>query len=653
MKYIICYGLILITLRSQAQETVKRAFGDISKEELKMSECSFDSQADAMVLFDIGTSKFFKTSSAFNIKFTRHKRIKIFEESGREHATVRVPYYVIPNDRKEKVKSIKAFTYNEVNGSLVKKELDPSTIYDERINENWYQKKFVFPDVQEGSVLEYEIELITPFTFNLPDWEFQSKIPSSYSEYKVYMIPFFEYVSLIQGVDSLHVFQTKKGEKKMNELGVSYNYYISRYGLKNIEAFKDESYITSSNDYIKKIDFQLAKIYYPDGRIEERITTWKSLRKELLEHYDFGKYIKRSKSFAKKIMEEEIDLAGLDEDQKIKRIVEYVKSNFLWNGSYRKYSSQNPKELIKNRSGSSADINLFLVALFLAANIHADPMILSTRSHGKIHLGYPFSNSTNYTVVYLQDASITVDGTQKTLDYDLIPTYCINEYALLVDRSKEDKWFEIKYTAPSTEVSNISLKLDPKLLVARAKIESSSNFFKAYNYRKSYGNSEEKIKNKLSNSFEEVNSVSISGYTDSSKPYKLGYEAEFDLERLGDYIVFNPLCDLPMNKNPLALEERTYPVDFIYPYKNSYRVKISLPNKYELSKLPENVLVDNNVISLSAIYSFDPKTHTVLIKAGYEFKKAVYLQKDYKELRASIDTIVDTMNRKLHLTKEK
>ncbi|MEM7107574.1 MAG: DUF3857 and transglutaminase domain-containing protein [Bacteroidota bacterium] len=653
MKSIIYCGLIVIAISSQAQEVGKKAFGDISIEEFKISECSFDTQADAMVLFDIGTSKFFKTAGAFNINFTRHKRIKIFKESGREHATIRIPYYVIPKDRKEKVKSIKAFTYNEVNGSIVKKELDQSTVYDEQIDDNWYQKKFVFPDVQEGSILEYEVELITPFTFNLPDWEFQSEIPAKYSEYKVYMVPFFEYVSLIQGIDSLHVFHTRKGEKKMNELGVSYNYYISRYGMKDIEAFHDESYITSSNDYIKKIDFQLAKIYYPDGRIEERITTWKSLRKELLEHNDFGKYIRRSKSLAKKIIEEEIDLTGLDQDQKIKHIAEYVKNSYLWNGYYRKYSSQNPKELIKSRNGTSADINLFLVALFRAANIPADPVILSTRSHGKIHLGYPFSYSTNYTVVYLKDAAIMVDGTQKILDYDLMPTYCINEYALLVDDSEDDKWFEIKYTTPSTEVLNISLTLDPQSLVAKAKIQSSSNFFKAYNYRKSYGNGTERIKNKLSDIFNEVSTIRVSGYTDASAPYKLDYEALLDLEQWGDYISFSPLCGLPMRENPLTFEERTYPVDFIYPYKNSYLVRVDLPDKYEILTVPENVFIDNDVISLTAIYTVDLKSRKLLVKAGYEFKKAIYLPKDYTKLRSNIDTIVDTMNRKLHLTEKK
>lgn len=653
MKSLKLITLLFMSASLQAQNADKREFGEISKNEIGMTHCDFDSSATAVVLFDVGESRFMRTKDGFGIKFTRHKRIKILHESGRNHAIIDIPFFINDDGRKEKLKNIEAFTYNMDNGELKKQPLDPSTIYEEQISQKWHQKKFVFPNVQKGSILEYKYDLITPFIFNLNDWEFQSRIPTIYSEYKVFMIPFYAYVNVLQGIDSLDVKSSVEGKKKFEDFGIEYRYYIHTFAERNIEAFRDESYITSRDDFIKKIDFQLATIYYPDGRTEDRLTTWKSLRDELLDHFDFGKYLKKSRSHAKRLINEKIDIKALTNEEKIKTIVEYVKNNFTWNGFYTKYSSKSPKDFITSKNGNAADINLFLIALLNEGGIAAEPMILSTRNHGKIKLYYPFHHTTNYVVAYVKsDRNFITDATQNTLDYDLVPTYCINDYGLLVNKEKEDKWMSIKYSASSDQEIKISISIDAPDLMANLDFSSSSTFFRAYEQRKAFGSNIEKIRESYSGKFDEINAVSIKDYSNTSLPYSFTFEAKRELEQLGAYIAISPFMDLPIAKNKLIMEERSYPVDFIFPYRNSYEVHVHIPDGYKITKIPDDTRIDNACILLQSKYIYDANLNKVSIEAFYEFKEAVYQPDQYKELRESINHIVKTMNKKIYLAQE-
>ena len=322
--------LLIILLFGQfayAQKT-ENEFGKISQQEIEMKNYTKDKGAKAVILYDKGLSIFFDTDNGYDIRFTRHKRIKIFDKSESQNAEVSIPYYVDGYGKTETVKSIEAVTYNTLDGRLTKKRLDPSTIYEERINERWYNKKFVFPDVQDGAIIEYRYVLETPFHFNLPDWTFQDKIPTIYSEYQVSMIPFYEYVFVVQGISRFDYQNTVVAKEKRTwgsvvmshgknmGSGVEFQDYVHTYVLKDVPAFNDESYISSVSDYIIQMDFQLAKFHSPRYGTSDIISTWPDLNESLLKHEKFGKYLKRSSKIAKKIISEDLNLGNKDNKQK-------------------------------------------------------------------------------------------------------------------------------------------------------------------------------------------------------------------------------------------------------------------------------------------------------------------------------------------------
>ena len=81
--------------------------------------------------------------------------IKIYDDQGLDYGDFSISYYQDGND-KEKVRGVKANTYNAENGKIVKTELKKEDIWDEQTTENLKNRKFALPKVKAGSVLEVE-----------------------------------------------------------------------------------------------------------------------------------------------------------------------------------------------------------------------------------------------------------------------------------------------------------------------------------------------------------------------------------------------------------------------------------------------------------------------------------------------------------------
>ncbi|MEM6735593.1 MAG: hypothetical protein AAF620_05925 [Bacteroidota bacterium] len=133
-----------------AQSFIANEYGNISPKEIELKTCSFDPTADAIVLFDLGESKFIRTKNGYDIKFSRHKRIKILKASGRDHAEISIPFYIGESSKKQKVKSLLASTYNEIDGAVLTQAIDPNQVYEEKINQYWAQKKICVSKCPRG-----------------------------------------------------------------------------------------------------------------------------------------------------------------------------------------------------------------------------------------------------------------------------------------------------------------------------------------------------------------------------------------------------------------------------------------------------------------------------------------------------------------------
>ena len=642
-KLCLPFCLLLSLLAFSQKKEIE--FGQVSPEEISMDSYQKDKDAKAVVLFDKGKSIFFDSGKGYDIRFTRHKRIKIFDKSESQHAEITIPFYVDGYGKTEEVTSIEAITYNLKNGRIIKKELDPATVYEERINDRWYSKKFVFSDVQDGSILEYRYVLETPFHFNLPDWRFQDEIPTIYSEYEVGMIPFYEYVFLVQGVSNFDFQKSEVSNDKRVWLGTGTEFrdYIHTYVLKDIPAFKDESFITSINDYIIKMDFQLAKFHHPQGGTSEVISTWPKLNEALLDHDNFGKYLKRASREAEDSLEEELDLTGMDAQTKAERIIGFVKANFEWDGINQKYASQSPRDFLKKRSGNAADINLFLIAMLQEAGLEAQPLILSTRDHGKIRSDYPFDHYTNYVIALVgKQTPFLADATEDLLPHESLPTRCLNGGGLIVNKEDDAEWISLGSSGISLERQMIQLEIDSLTLNAHTRISVQSTRYDSFTNRKKFQNDTLEIKKFFSDKIGTIAKAATYGFENISAPYSMNFEGDYETEKLGKNIVIKPFLNLPVSENPLTQKDRKFPLDFVYAWEEQFETNLKIPEDYTLSDLPAPLNIDNELVSVNLNYVHSGGV--LIVKGNYKFKKPIYSAEEYSALAQVFDRIVKGFN---------
>src|SRR5471030_693859 len=107
-------GTCALSANAQTQPAAQPAtqeYGKISKEDLELKSCDFEKDANAEVLFDKANIYY---DQDFNIIMERHKRIKIFNDNGKDKANIRLVYYSI--DRLESISGLQAETINLVDG---------------------------------------------------------------------------------------------------------------------------------------------------------------------------------------------------------------------------------------------------------------------------------------------------------------------------------------------------------------------------------------------------------------------------------------------------------------------------------------------------------------------------------------------------------
>lgn len=589
---------------------------------------------DALVISDNGDVDFVEGDLAYEIKFKRHKRIKIFRKDGYDFGDVEIVFYVDGYGRTEKVSKIRANAYNVEDGRVVISRLSEDDVFEEKINEKYRRKVFAIPQVKEGTILEFEYELTTPFMFNLPDWDFQSTVPTIVSRYKVGIIPFYSYVFAAQGFERFDHYENYQTPFKTVGSGYQEKKLeknVFEFGMNNIPAFESEEYITSKDDYIQKIDFQFSRYWTLDGVQQDIMTTYPKLIRDFIGHQDYGKYIKKSEKAAKSLVEN-LSLEGLNEIEKIKRVVEELKSRTEWNGYQLKYAQKSPKELLEQVKGTSAEINLFLCGMLEAADIEASPVLLSTRDHGKINTNYPFSSDFNYSVVLatLSDGrNILLDATDDILPYNSIPSRCFNDKGLIVKQGQEN-WIELKSRLSSEMGTYFNLVLNPdeERLEGTAIINSTGYLARI---ERSVGDNKELLTKKYETKGFQIDDLKTKFYDKLEKAYTIALSGSMNAEKIGENYLITPFGEFPPLENKLTAMERTYPVDMTYAYSHTYNSKITVPEGFVVKDLPENVVVDNDLVAIEFSNSFSNMVLSCSAKVIY--KKAVYQPHEYKKIK--------------------
>jgi hypothetical protein len=665
-KVFSCFVLhfFLISISSLlAQEKSNFKFGKIFAEDFK-PVYKIDSNANAVVIADIGSSDIVAEGSWFQIVYKRYRRVHILKKAGYEAANISIPVFV--NSRgDENLETMKAVTYNYENGQVVESKLDIASVYTDKLSKYIHLKKFAMPNVREGSIIEIELKMFTNSLLNLPSWEFQGVFPVLWSEYKASIPEFFYYLIQPQGYRQFYINEKKESSSSFIIRG-SYSYYAERAGfsatvadhrwvMKDVPALKDEGYTSTIKNHIAKIEFLLSAYRYPliDRNL---LLNWKEVTADLLNAESVGLQIKKDNSWLKDVVDSASK--GLKtEIEKARSMFNYIRDNFHCTDYDQVLPGTELKEIFKGRRGSVASINFLLIALLRKAGIAADPVMLSTKTNGYPPLAYPVLTKYDFLIckATLDGTTVYLDASHPLLGFGKLEWQCYNGPG----RAINEQATVIMLSADSLMESNtvsVQLTNDGKGNLTGFN-KKSSGYYESYKIRKQIkekGKEEffKEIKNNVGADIS-IGNHEIEGLNDYNSNLQLTFDIQVKTDGV-DILYVNPMFGEGKTENPFKSSERLYPVEMPYTMDDVYILKMEIPDGYQLEELPKSGKLNYDDEGRSFFeYIISERNGTIMLRSRIKVTKTYFSSDEYEVLREFYAQIVNKHNEEIVLKKKK
>jgi hypothetical protein len=657
----------LFTFTAYSQDKDKIKFGKVEPKDFEKTKFELDTSAHAVVIADIGNTEFEAERDHLELRVKRTCRIKIVDRNGYDAATVEIALSRSGNSE-EKLLNLKASSYNLENGKVIETKMDSKSVFTDKVDKDYTEKKFTLPAVKEGTIIEYTYTYSSPFYFHLKPWYFQNDYPRLWSEYTVTIPEFYDYIFLRQGYipyeingeqeSSRHTYNIsyspEGGAGRTETSSITANTTSHRWAAKDVPALKEQEFTTTLMNHIAKIEFQLSSTRYPNSPVVPILSTWPKLYEDLMKDDEFGAALDKNNGYMGDVVEKLT--AGLTSDTAMaRRIYNYVRQNFSCTDHSGLYLSKSMKTIFTSHNGNETDINLLLVAMLRKAKLDANPIILSTRAHGITYSMYPLVNKFNYTIASVNTTTGTyfMDASLFYLGFGHLDTRCYNGHARVITPDIP----AISFDADSLlERKTTYVMLIGDSGVIKGSFEQRPTYFESCLVR-------EKVKEKgkdeyfkpLSKDFSmetTISNATIEDLEDNEVPVKVHYD--FVMKPDADGILYiSPMFTEAQRNNPFKSQDRLYPVEMPCTFDELYTLNMTIPDGYEVDELPKPAIVQFNETDGVFQYLVQKTENQIQLRSRLKLNKATFAPSEYNSLREFFDMVVKKQSEQIVLKKAK
>lgn len=620
MKYLLL-TCVLVPLFTVAQEKIIK-FGNVTLSELKMTHYERDSSCLAVILYDGG---YF---NANDFQFTRHVRIKILSTAGTSFGnfTIQTP-----------AKSfIDGFTFNVENGLLKKTKLENSNIYEEEIVNGFEVYKLFFPDVKPGSVIDLKYAHPgMPF-----EWRFQDRIPVVYNELTLEPTTYIYFKKVFYGFEKI---------KEIKD-----NHWVGEH----IPAIAREPYMAAYSNYVTRFQFDIENISLPRWSFyREYSTSWEKVGQRLMEMEYFGGVISGCAFLNSKA--KELEESTMPIPDKVNSAFQYIQDNVKWNKVSALIASRAYRESFnKNHSGNSAEVNLFFITLLRKAGIEVYPVVLSTRENGLINPISASFNKLNYVIGLVQYDSQTllVDVTSPHGRPGILPEHCLNMSGWVIDKKGG---YMIDLSPLKRNVVKQFIRIAPDQ--NNQFIAEVTNTYEDYGYLnwvtvfEEYGSEGSYLNYLRSQRKTEAITNYKLGTVDKNKlrvseTSSINLSETTNLQDIGAELIVNPFLFTDI-ENPFRMNERKFPIDFIYPRHRSVIVSMTLPVGYTFKSIPQSSKVEypGGKGKFSLLCNADK--NMLNIRCDFTISSTLFLEEEYEIVKAFFNEVLKKINEPVQIIK--
>ena len=642
----------------QKSETIEPnlKWGKPTDQELQMTEYAADKDAEAVVLYHKTDVSYQFISNDFKVYYRVNTRLKVLKPEGKRLADGQIVYLDGPANRgrHELVAGLKATAYNLENGKLVKTKMERSMTSEERLDKNQMVMKFSVPQVKVGTVIEYEYRIESDFYGNIRDWYAQHEIPVLYTCYELSIPEWFSFNIEETGMNNL---EKKAYSEPLTLLfsGGTENILtnIKTFVGRNLPALKDDDFVWHAADYGDKVTAELANIFVPGAVYENFTSTWTDVDGQLMNDEDFGGRLKRSSP-----LKDEINAAGIpgisDKTERIAAVWKLLKSKVRWNGKYSLWG-ESASKVLKEGTGTNADINFLLINMLKDAGIGSTPVIMRTRDSGILPLSHSSLKYLNTFVVGIpmtDTGMVYLDGSAEDGYLSVLPAKLLVSRARLLQTTGADLWVNLQTKARGRETISIQAQLDANGLLKGNKSSiflDEASAAKRREWRQAK-DSTELIQKMQERDGIEIQSYRLEGRHDFSPTVKEELTFTKQCDAAGDLIYLNPLIFIPQRKSPFTAAERMLPIEFPYKQSEMQNVMITLPKGYVVEEVPKPIVI--KLDGATARISYSVLDNMLNIQYMMNIDKTFFAATEYQDLKAFFDRVVESNKQIITLKKQ-
>lgn len=617
-------------------------------------------KANALVLFERAVYSISKDAGGFYVTRSVHCLIKILNKDGVAAADVDVPVR-FSQSHAVAFKKVKGTTYNVEDGKLVSQQLSTDQIKKDVVVNGVMSEKFSLPSVKEGSVIDYSYQIEEDMS-TFFSWDFQEAIPKVYSEVVVMYPRILNVGGITQSIYTFDKFDDTKNRVADSLVPLAYSGSVEalerddvamHWVRRNIPAYEQEPFVYNVYNYTERIDIQVSGIYTGVGN-GNIYGTWDKATEYLYKNEECFRSLSKREGFLRD------DVARLtkgqpDELSKVKAIYAFVRDGFQCTGYIGLWSANLLDKVYERRSGSITELNILLVKMLRMADLEANAVLLSTRSHLRLVAQYPLLTRLNYCIcqVKLADSTYYLDASSKNMPFGVLPADCYNGYSRVINNDNGE-----------------AVNLDPSLLLEKTivAIHTTNDELNNYQlnqslsfgwgesiaYRSKWRKDSTEVKKFVLQCVKKMPIESslidynIKNLDEADKPLVVSIDMKAKFS--GSHIMISPCMVRRFNENPFKADTRYYPVEMPSATASSFVLYLKIPKEYKISSCPESVVYridDRNEYR----YVIDKNTeqNTIQLRTDLLLKDARFDENKYDQLKTFFDSMIECQRQMLVL----
>ncbi|MEL6668205.1 MAG: DUF3857 domain-containing protein, partial [Bacteroidota bacterium] len=573
-----------------------------------------------------------------------HRRLKLFQASSFERSDVEIGYFT----ETEKVKGLKAAIYLP-SGEII--DLDRRDFIREEEDDDFSVVKFTFPQVTEGAVIEYQYEVESESIIQTDKYYFQEDIPVRRAVYDAYIEGANTYVAVSNCIAEMcvnHNINTSEADSirraRNRDPGSLY-----RFELCDLPALDPEPYVDNLTDYLPYAFIQLDRyLDYSSMEWKDYLGTWNSAADRMIQHENIGERFLDQRQL-NRLSDKLPALIGDTEFKKAQHALNLINGNIEWNGEYSFLADEQLKDLWEKGSANSGAINMMLLVILKDHDIEARPVLTGLRNYGRPIMDYPIIRQFQHLMVLanLDGVDYLLDTNGYRSEVGLPREEALNEAAWVFD---EDTNYWIDVEAPLvTDLYRVSGQLQADGY-CQFHIQNQSKQYIASNAYEDLMDENDVVEGPVIDALlkkypdSELIERQYAAWTDPTKPFNLNLDVRAQIGQPLDDFLYTQLVLIDVFTSDLVDDdERLFPIDFTFPFKQIYIAEFDLPEGYTVDEMPESSRVrsPDGSINVQFMMAHNEAENKISVNLTVRVAASMYPANQYGILREIFQRVID------------